>query len=163
MKLLILSDSHGRIERMAIAVEQVKPDAILHLGDHIGDAGKLCDRYPETPFYMVKGNCDINADGSTEQLFTLEGARILMAHGHKYKVKSGLTAFAYRAREAEADIAFYGHTHQASIQQANGIWFVNPGQMERHDSVRASYAVVMLERGNINIELKEIQTGGAYI
>jgi putative phosphoesterase len=156
MRLLVLSDSHGHIERLSLAVEQANPAAVLHLGNHIGDARKLREKYPDAEFYMVKGNCDIDAAGEKELVFTLEGVKILMAHGHTYKVKSGLTAFAFRAREADADIALYGHTHKAMVEQAHGIWFMNPGQMERHDAIRASYGVVDIDSGNISMELKEL-------
>jgi predicted phosphodiesterase len=42
------------------------------------------------------------------------------------------------------------------VQQAHGIWFMNPGQMERHDAIRASYGIVDVDGGNISVELKEL-------
>ena len=161
MKLLILSDSHRRIDRMSLAAEQAKPDAILHLGDHIDDAWELRRRLPGVPFYMVKGNCDINAAGETELLLTLEGVRIFMAHGHAYNVKRGLLDFAYRALEMDAGIALYGHTHKAMMHQVGGIWLMNPGQMERDDkAIPASYGVVTVEGGRLDLELKTLQCRG---
>ena len=156
MRLLVLSDSHGHNERLSLAVEQAKPDVILHLGDLIDDARNLQKEYPNIEFYMVKGNCDENSAGDKEQLLTLDGVKIFMAHGHIYKVKSSLIAYAHRAREVNADIALYGHTHRASVQQAHGIWFINPGQMERNDIIRASYGIVDVDGGNISIKLKEL-------
>ena len=168
MRILVLSDSHRHVERLALAVDLAAPDAILHLGDHIGDARKLRAMYPDVEFYMVKGNCDVHAEGETELLLTLEGAKILMAHGHAYNVKNGLAAFSFRAREAGADIALYGHTHKAMVERAHGIWFMNPGQMERHDAIRASYGIVTVDGtvdgtadgtvdgGGIRMELKEL-------
>ena len=41
MKMLVLSDSHGNVENMARAVEQVQPDRIAHLGDVMRDGEKL--------------------------------------------------------------------------------------------------------------------------
>ena len=158
MKLLVLSDSHGHIGRMQLAVEQVMPDAVAHLGDHIGDTRKLSEKYPDIAFYMVKGNCDLDAIGEKELFYTLEGFKVFMAHGHTYKVKNGLTAFAHRALELNADIALFGHTHIAMARHAHGIWFMNPGQMERNDTIRASYGIVMLDGGNISIELKELES-----
>ena len=157
MKFLVLSDSHGHIERMQLAVEQVMPDAILHLGDYIGDARKLSERYPDIAFYMVKGNCDIDAPGEKELFTTLEGFKVYMAHGHIYKVKNGLTAFARRARELNTDIALFGHTHIAMVRQAHGIWFMNPGQMERHDTTRASYGIMMIDGGKVVMEVRELE------
>jgi len=154
MKLLVFSDSHGSIDRLSFAVKQAAPDAILHLGDNIGDARKLHIKFPDVAFYMVKGNCDTYAAGEIERLFYLEGVKIYMTHGHIYNVKNGMNAFAYRAQEVGAGIAFYGHTHIAMIQQYNGIWLMNPGQMERHDSKRsASYGIVKLEKGRVDMEI----------
>ena len=38
MKLLILSDSHGRIERCVEVIERERPQMLLHLGDLVRDA-----------------------------------------------------------------------------------------------------------------------------
>ena len=157
MKLLILSDSHRNIDRMSIAVGQALPDVILHLGDHIADAEKLRLQFPGMMFFMVKGNCDVSAAGNMEKTVILEGVKIFMAHGHTYNVKNGLTAFSYRASEAGADIALYGHTHKAGILRADGIWLMNPGQLERNDSIRpASFGVVTLENGKIDMKIENL-------
>ena len=154
MRLLVLSDSHGSTERMSLAARLARPDAILHLGDFIGDARTLHRQIPNVVFYMVKGNCDFNASGESEQLIKAEGVLIYMAHGHNHNVKNGLTAFSYRAQEVGADIGLYGHTHNAMIQHANGIWLMNPGQMERHDDMRkATYGVITIESDNIRMEI----------
>ncbi|MCL2167048.1 MAG: YfcE family phosphodiesterase [Clostridiales bacterium] len=124
------------------------------MGDYIGDARKLHTQIRNVVFYMVKGNCDFSAAGETEQLIKAEGVLIYMTHGHKYNVKNGLTAFSYRTQEVGADIGLYGHTHKAMIQQSNGIWLMNPGQMERHDDMRkATYGVITIENDNIRMEI----------
>ena len=154
MRILVLSDSHGSVDRMALAVKQAKPDAILHLGDFIGDARKLHVHFPNIAFYMVKGNCDAYATGETEQLIALEDVRIYMTHGHMNNVKNGLSDFAYRAQEMDANIALYGHTHVANIQKIKNIWLMNPGQMGRHDNKRiATYGIVMLDKGRLDMEI----------
>ena len=154
MRLLVLSDSHGSVDRMSLAARRSKPDAILHLGDHIGDARKLYVQFPDVAFYMVKGNCDANAAGETEQLFTLDGVRIFMTHGHKYNIKNGLAAFVNRAQATDARIALYGHTHIARILQTEDVWLMNPGQMVRHDSKHhASYGIITLVKGRLDMEI----------
>ena len=37
MKILVLSDSHSALSFMRRAVDAIKPDAIIHLGDHYDD------------------------------------------------------------------------------------------------------------------------------
>ena len=148
MKLLVLSDSHENIDRMRYAVEQTNPDVILHLGDHIRDAQKLCRYFPNTVIYMVKGNCDSLYTAKTELFLTQGNVKILMTHGHTYGVKSGLAALSERAMQLGADIALYGHTHRAAMCVEHGLWLMCPGQMERHDGgLTASYGVVTIEDG----------------
>ena len=149
MKLLVMSDSHRNIDRMQYAAEKIKPDAIVHLGDHISDAQKLNQQLPDKVFYMVKGNCDFQANGKNELFLTLEGVKIFLTHGHTYGVKTGLAALIERARQLDADIALYGHTHRPNVRHERGLWLMCPGQMERHDSRHAaSYGIVTIENGN---------------
>ncbi|MCL2084358.1 MAG: YfcE family phosphodiesterase [Oscillospiraceae bacterium] len=153
MKLLVLSDSHRDIQRMRYAAGQARPDAVLHLGDHIGDARELSRHMPGIDFYMVRGNCDFQAPGQDELLLTLEGVRIYAAHGHAHGVKGGLETIAAHGRRVEAGLVLYGHTHQASVRRARGVWLMNPGQTERHDSIRpASYGVVTVKDGAFECE-----------
>ena len=155
MKLLVMSDSHGNISRMRYAVEREMPDVIIHLGDHISDARELRGMYPEPACYMVKGNCDVNMAGETELFLNLGGVPVFITHGHRYSVKSGLGPLFKRARELQAAIALYGHTHQDMIWQASGLWLMNPGQMLRHDSiVPASYGVIVIEGGAFDCRLE---------
>ena len=157
MRILVLSDSHGHIERMSHTAKQVNPDAIIHLGDRISDARKLHILVPSATVYMVKGNCDLDATGEKDKILLLDGKKIYMTHGHLYNVKMGLTTFIYRAKETGADIALYGHTHRAMMKRVDGIWIMNPGQMERHDkNLKATYGIISILDGKIDMELKNL-------
>ena len=157
MKLLVMSDSHRNIDNMRQAADQTSPDAIVHLGDHIGDARKLMQQLPDTVFYAVGGNCDFLGSGENELFLTLGNVKILMTHGHIYGVKSGDARLIERARQLNADVALYGHTHRASLRHVHGIWFMCPGQMERHSKNHAaSYGIVTIEDGLPKCELKTL-------
>jgi putative phosphoesterase len=146
-----MSDSHRNISLMLHAAEQTKPDGIIHLGDHISDARKLQELFPDALYYMVKGNCDVGADGKDELLLPFGGVRIFAAHGHVYGVKRGLTALSDAARSKGASLAVFGHTHQPLIRQTPGLWLMNPGQMETHGENRiASYGVVTIGSGSLD-------------
>ena len=41
MRVLVCSDSHGRLLDLYDAVEREMPDAVIHLGDYYGDACEL--------------------------------------------------------------------------------------------------------------------------
>ena len=49
MKILVLSDSHSSMRLMRRSVDILKPDAVIHLGDYIGDAEALEEEYPHLP------------------------------------------------------------------------------------------------------------------
>ena len=154
MKLLVISDSHRRTDRMLYAFGQCNPDAVLHLGDHISDGYELQRRFLDVPFYMVKGNCDFQEYEETELILSFESVKIFMTHGHIYGVKGGLKTLSDESRRIGADIALFGHTHQAVIKRANGSCVMNPGQMERHDNKRAaSYGIITVNGGQFTCDL----------
>ena len=114
MKLLVFSDSHSNSSKIKEVIEmhKAKCDCVIFLGDGLKDVEYIKEQYPQIPFFAVKGNCDFLAgEAEEERLLYLDGFKIFITHGHKYGVKGGLGRLAYRARELEADIAFFGHTH----------------------------------------------------
>lgn len=139
MKVLVLSDSHGNVENMVQAVEITRPDAIFHLGDGWRDAQALSERFPDISLTQVPGNCDFGTSAQAELLVCLEGHTLLLCHGHTLGVKGGLLQGMYRAQEMGAEMLLYGHTHTPSIDERNGVFFLNPGSI---GGWRASYAVL---------------------
>lgn len=119
MKILVLSDSHGRCDRIseALAKRNNLTDCIFHLGDGVSDLG-FCTKYTDgIPIVSVKGNHEDyvhsfwdNTDH--EAMVTLEGYRILLMHGHKHGVKGGYDRAEEYAYERGADILLFGHTHR---------------------------------------------------
>ena len=154
MKLLILSDSHRKMEYMYRAVEREQPDLIIHLGDHDRDAERLSKRYPEIPLWSVCGNCDYGA-GPERIVQTLEGVRIYATHGHTLRVKYGLLRAELAAREAEANLLLFGHTHRALCDWHNGLWMLNPGTCSGMGPI--TYGVIELNNGEIRPCIFEIE------
>ena len=116
MELLIFSDSHGCAEAMkeALARQVRRPDGVLFSGDGLRDADML---EADIPWYMVKGNCDwFGGERPEEIVMALEGHTLLLTHGHRYGVKSGLGALLKHAAEVDADVVVYGHTHKPDLQ-----------------------------------------------
>ena len=131
MKILVLSDSHSSMSFMRRCVESVKPNAIVHLGDHFDDGEALKEEYPGIPFYQVPGNCDRYRcpPGQPEILvMPVCGVELYMTHGHKHSVKSCLGALLRDARACRVKAVLYGHTHVADChREADGLWVLNPG------------------------------------
>ena len=151
MKLLVFSDSHRNLQNMRRAVEAEQPDSLLHLGDHEDDARQLAQEFPQLPLLQVCGNCD--AGWSEEKLVRrLGGAVFFLTHGHRYGVKYGLLRAELAAREANADVLLFGHTHLPYCDWHNGLWLVNPGTCSGHGP--ATYAVIQVEDGVVRPELR---------
>ena len=154
MTLLILSDSHGHPDHIREAIRRVRPDGILFAGDGLQD---ISDVDLPCPLWAVSGNCDwsprmivggLSAEAEDEELITIEGIRILLMHGHRHSVKSGLLPAVYRAMEKEADILVFGHTHTPLCRQTeSGMWVLNPG------SARSTYGLVTIEGENMECKV----------
>lgn len=148
MDILVLSDSHGAVAPMVRAVELAIPDLILHLGDCWRDGERLRDRFPDIPLEQVPGNCDFLSDAPTEQLLVLGGKRILMCHGHTYRVKTSLLLAGFAAEAQQLDLFLFGHTHRPLVDRRGRTLFLNPGSIG--DAVRPSYATVTIRDGQLD-------------
>ena len=138
MKLIVVSDTHGRAGRMK-QIKERHPDAdgLLFLGDGASEMRRFDTLYPL--YYAVRGNCDVASRLDDEQVVSLGGVDVLLAHGHLWRVKWDLLRLALRAREVGARVALFGHTHQPLATYEQGVFLMNPGALER-----GSYAVLTL-------------------
>lgn len=131
MKILVLSDSHSTLSFMRRCIEAVKPNAIIHLGDHFDDGVAMKEEFPGIPVYLVPGNCDRYRcpPGQPEILITrIGGADLYLTHGHRHSVKSYLGGLLRDARRARVDAVLYGHTHVPDChREEDGLWVLNPG------------------------------------
>ena len=131
MKILVMSDSHSTLRFMRKCVEIIKPDAIVHLGDHYDDGCVIGEENPHIPMHQVPGNCDKYRcpPFAREVLcYTVCGVRLFMTHGHNHHVKMGIGALIRDARKEGAQAALYGHTHQEDChRESDGLWVLNPG------------------------------------
>lgn len=130
MRILIMSDSHSAIRYMRLAMEAIRPDAVIHLGDHYDDAETLTEEYGHVRFHHVPGNCDrYRCPPDTPQIlcYNIGGVKFYMTHGHLHGVKSILTRLVADARAQNAQAVLYGHTHIADCRREDNLWIVNPG------------------------------------
>lgn len=138
---------------MLRAVEQEKPDAVIHLGDHASDAEILLREYPYLPVCRVRGNCDrYEYDVQDEAVIEWEGVKILVTHGHRYHVKSGLLTLCYAAIQSGAQVALFGHTHIPYCEESDGLWLLNPGACGR---LFPSYGIIEIKNGTVRCRVME--------
>ena len=150
MKILVLSDSHSVLGLMRRFIQVVKPDAVIHLGDHYDDGEVLRQENPHIPFHQVAGNCDryrCPAAARTWLCYDVCGVRLYMTHGHEHHVKQTRLRLLADARSMGAAAALYGHTHEADCRrEADGLWVLNPGAC---GSWGGSAGIIETENGQI--------------
>ena len=144
MKVLVISDSHNRPDLVEICLRQNEAaEAVLFLGDVVTDIEKMPAKFPEKQFHFVRGNCDWRDDYPNTRCISLDGVTVFMAHGHTLGVKYGLTTLMSVARQNEAQICLYGHTHSPYNQYYNGLYVMNPGSLsEPRNSSRPSFGLI---------------------
>ncbi len=142
MKYLVVSDNHSDRQILDELIKRYngKMDGMFHCGDSELAANDIMWKY----FTVVGGNCDYDPGYEPEQLVTIGDDRIFMTHGHRSNVRFGLNVLSLQAQEEGANIALFGHIHQAVAEMDHGILFVNPGSISQpRGPVRIpSYAII---------------------
>jgi len=153
MKVLVITDSHGVKSYVMEAVSLESPEMILHLGDNDRDCSDITMAYPEIPLRTVRGNSDHHSTGLDSDEFVLGGKRILMTHGHLFRVKTGLMQITDFAVTRGVDILLFGHTHTAHYSTVGSLTIINPGSiMERY-----TYAVLTFKDGVVECDIKTLR------
>ena len=150
MNVLVVSDSHGKVDKLIQAVEQVRPGYVRHLGDCQRDLEKLRQAFPMLPMEGVPGNCDYGSCDQPERLIELGGVRILMLHGHTRNVKSSPMAAMYAAREYGAQVLLFGHTHRPLVDNDGTLLTLNPGAAG--DWEHPTCGVLTIENGKADVK-----------
>ncbi|PLR75357.1 YfcE family phosphodiesterase [Bacillus sp. V3-13] len=126
-RALIVSDSHGSSEVLETIKE--KHGSEVEVMVHCGDSELAADDSALSGFAVVRGNCDYDQKLPNELVKDIDGYRLYVTHGHLYSVKSTLMNLHYRAREVNANIVCFGHSHVLGAEMIDGILFINPGSI----------------------------------
>lgn len=163
MRVLILSDSHGRNTNMQAAIMRTKPDEIIHCGDGDGCEREMADFtksvYGHTiPFEIVRGNNDFGSNLPMFKVLKLGRHTVFLTHGHRYRLYGDLTTLAAAARENGANYAFFGHTHIPEEREVDGVTCLNPGSISFPRQSRIpTYVVADVDHhGDLHFKLMEI-------
>lgn len=145
MRILVISDSHGRTREIEKIIE-AHPDIIhvFFLGDCVRDVEDLTYIYNDRIFHIAEGNCDGYTMYKSWDTVTINKKKILFTHGHGFSVKLGMERLYEIAKNLSVELVLYGHTHHAVTEYADGIHFVNPGSISSGRDGFTSYAIVDL-------------------
>lgn len=157
MKILIVSDTHGRDSNLEAVVSEETPfDYLIHCGDVEGREFFI-EALAECPCCIVAGNNDFFSDLPREEEIELAGKRILVTHGHYYGVSMDLYSLVDEAQDRNCQIVMFGHTHKPVVMEKDGILVINPGSLAypRQQGRRPSYAVMEAQEGKeFSVEIR---------
>lgn len=149
--LVVLGDTHAeRNHRLAGRTREAVRTAehVCHTGDFTTEAvyGAMADAAGadtegRTSLSAVQGNRDRGA--LRERLpetaaVEHDGLRLALAHGHRHD----RTSLGLLAREAEADVAVVGHSHEPGIERLGNVTLLNPGSHADPRGGQAAHAEV---------------------
>ena len=155
MKAAVFADTHSNTALMVEAVRRSRPDVIIHLGDHDRDADILRRDFPEIPLYTVQGNCDLASLAPVRDIVPLGPVKAFITHGHMYNVKWSIDSLVYAAQEAGAQIALFGHTHEAYNGEIGGVRVINPGTAGKGRNPTWAW-IEVFENGGIASEIRDL-------
>lgn len=164
MKLLIISDVHGRYDRLRSVMDMHKnSDALIFLGDGLRDLLRADAYSYGFTVLSVRGNCDgisfltAEAEAPEELCFNFDGFRFLALHGHTRGVKSGIDRAIYAAMSREADVLLYGHTHipeeryipEVTEEYGKPLRIFNPGSLGASGDGKGHFGLIQIKNGSI--------------
>ncbi|MGO5051617.1 metallophosphoesterase family protein [Lachnospiraceae bacterium LCP25S3_G4] len=150
MKILIVSDTHGRHKALEEILDKVQPvDMMIHLGDIEGGEDYI-RAIADCDVHMVAGNNDFFTELDREEEFFIGPYRVLMTHGHYYYVSVGVDHIKQEAICRGVDIVMYGHTHKPFIEIGEEITVLNPGSVSfpRQEGRKSSFIIMEIDRNN---------------
>ena len=157
MKILIISDTHGKHDNLSRVLEQESPvDLLIHLGDAEGYEDYIA-KQAGCPLEIVAGNNDFFSDLPREKELEIEKYKVLITHGHYYYVNTGIEEIARLAKGRDLDIVMFGHTHRPLIDYRKDIIVMNPGSLSypRQEGRRPSYIVMETDQnGDAQFEIR---------
>ena len=139
---------------MCAAIEEHRPDLVLHLGDCSRDAEELRRLYPGLDIRCVRGNCDgWGADAPETLQFNIDALPVYMTHGHRQSVKMTLDPLANAVHFSGARLGLFGHTHQSEYKKMGDVVLFNPGSVGRG---RGSYGLITVKGAEFQCVLKDV-------
>ena len=148
MKILVVSDTHRKLENLKVILEREQPmDLLIHLGDAEGDEDSIAEM-AGCRLEIVAGNNDFFSNLPREKELRIGSYRVLITHGHYYYVSAGIADIEREAAAQGYDIVMFGHTHRPVIDYTRDVIALNPGSLSypRQEGRRPSYIMMDLDK-----------------
>lgn len=150
MRIVVMSDSHGRIERIKKVIEeQPKAELFIFLGDGTRDFHAAMRGVPKED-WCVCGNCDFGSSDEYQLISYVKDIQFYCTHGHQWNVKHSLEELIQEAKKKEVKVLLYGHTHEAYYEYRDGIHIFNPDSLgSPRGPFYPTYGVIDIQGKNI--------------
>ncbi|MGB4985113.1 MAG: YfcE family phosphodiesterase [Erysipelotrichaceae bacterium] len=148
MKIVVVSDSHGKIQILQdiYLKHQHEAQYFLHLGDIEADQSYVSD------YICVCGNNDYFGEYELERVVHIPQHNIFMCHSHQFFSSNRISGLVSKGKRLHCDIVCYGHTHVFHYEVKDNIVLLNPGSLYyNRDGSGSSYAIIDIENNQINI------------
>ena len=136
-KIAIVSDSHGRIDRLETLLSNLQKSGIktvIHAGDFLVEGViEILKKFSTLQIHIARGNCDVN-EVSWEEVVNLP--HVKAQEVLKIQIEDTLIAVshiqgwaqnAYQTKDI--DIFIHGHTHRRKIETKSHPIILNPGAL----------------------------------
>jgi putative phosphoesterase len=155
----VISDTHGLLRPEAVAALRGS-DLVIHAGD-VGAPAILDLLRGVAPVIAVRGNVDRQAWAATlptTEVVEVGGATIYVLHD--------LNDLGLDARAAGFRAVIAGHSHRPSIEERDGVVFLNPGSAgPRRFSLPVTLARILVRGGTLEptlVDLQQLGTGNRF-
>ena len=159
MKILIVSDTHGRHGNLDEVLEKEGPiDLLIHLGD-VEHEDNYIEAVAGCPTHIIAGNNDYFSFLPHEKEVRIGKYKAFLTHGHNYYVSMDTSRLRREALFREADIVMYGHTHKPYLDIQENLVVLNPGSLSypRQEGRRPSYIIMEINSaGNAEFSLNYV-------
>ncbi len=148
MRILIVSDTHGKNRNLEELMEQLRPiDMLIHCGDSEGSEDYI-RRLADCPVHIVAGNNDSFSELPKEDEFCIGNYHVLITHGHYYYISMGTEMLKEDARARGFNLVMFGHTHRPYLEQDQDITILNPGSLSypRQEGRKPSYILMDIDK-----------------
>lgn len=169
MRILVISDSHGKNDDVKQVIEQVgKIDMFIHLGD-IERGPDYIREMANCETHMIAGNNDYDIALPDNDSFMIGEKKVFITHGHRFYVGSGVERLREYALENGYDLVMYGHTHVPFLDIGEKVTILNPGSLSypRQDGRQHTFMLIEVDaagefhysQGILKSSLRDIYKG----
>lgn len=162
-KILVVSDSHGRMDYLRKAIEAFGPrgrdlEMMIHLGDIQCPVEQITGMV-DCPVEIVRGNNDFNPELPGTKLVEIGDEVAMITHGHRYGCYHGTEEMKELAAANGAGMVLFGHTHKPLLEVDGEVKAMNPGSISlpRQEGYCPTYLVITIEEdGRMNFSIVEM-------